>query len=145
MEYQISQIGTLLKKLYKFYSNELLEKLQDRGFTDLRVSFLEVLNYVSRNDGVSIKLIGEGCGLKKQTMTSHLNELEKRGYLRREKGQNDRREQNIYLTSYGQQFRIALNECISELDEHYAKLVGSVELERLLSILRLTEQRLLGE
>jgi DNA-binding MarR family transcriptional regulator len=142
MEYQISQIGTLLKKLYKSYSNELLEKLQDRGFTDLRVSFLEVLNYVSRNDGVSIKLIGDGCGLKKQTMTSHLNELVKRGYLRREKGQNDRREQNIYLTSYGQQFRIALNECISELDEHYSQLVGSVELERLLSILRLTQQRL---
>lgn len=143
MEYQISQIGTLLKKIYKLYSNSLLEKLQDRGFTDLRISFLEVLNFVSHNDGVSIKAIGIGCGLKKQTMTSHLNELVKRGYLKREKGKSDRREQNIFLTTYGQQFRLALNESIEELDQHYSHLVGDVELERLLSILNRTHDRLL--
>lgn len=143
MEYQISQIGTLLKKIYKLYSNSLLEKLQDRGFTDLRISFLEVLNFVSHNDGGSIKAIGTGCGLKKQTMTSHLNELVKRGYLKREKGKSDRREQNIFLTTYGQQFRLALNESIEELDQHYSHLVGDVELERLLSILNRTHDRLL--
>ncbi len=142
MEFQISQIGTLLKKIYKIYSNSLLEKLQDLGFTDLRISFLEVLNFVSNHDGVSIKDIGAGCGLKKQTMTSHLNELVKRGYLRREKGKTDRREQNIFLTIYGQQFRIALNQSIEELDIHYKHLVGEVELERLLSILGRTHTKL---
>ena len=143
MEHQISQIGTLLKKIYKIYSNSLLEKLQDRGFTDLRISFLEVLNFISYNDGGSIKAIGIGCGLKKQTMTSHLNELVKRGYIKREKGRTDRREQNIFLTTYGQEFRIALNESSKELDQHYSHLVGDVELERLLSILRRTHDRLL--
>ncbi len=141
MEYQIAKIGILLKKIYKNYSTHLLEKLQDRGFTDLRPSFLEVLNFIANNDGSSIKLIGQGCGLKKQTMTSHLNELVKRGYLRREKGQEDRREQKIFLTDYGQQFRIALNEAISELDVYYIEQVGSVELERLHSILQFTYER----
>ena len=89
-----------------------------------------------------VKDIGAGCGLKKQTMTSHLNELVKRGYLRREKGKTDRREQNIFLTIYGQQFRIALNQSIEELDIHYKHLVGEVELERLLSILGRTHTKL---
>ena len=71
---KISQIGSLLKRIYRVYSSELLTSLQQRGFTDLRPSFLEVLLFICENDGPSIKQIGSGCGLKKQTMTSHLNE-----------------------------------------------------------------------
>ena len=72
---KVSSIGSLVKKIYRTYSAELLISLQSRGFTDLRPSFLEVLLFICEHDGPSIKEIGAGCGLKKQTMTSHLMNL----------------------------------------------------------------------
>ncbi|PIP96782.1 MAG: hypothetical protein COW00_17175 [Bdellovibrio sp. CG12_big_fil_rev_8_21_14_0_65_39_13] len=127
---RISQIGSLLKRIYRIYSGELLLILQNKGFTDLRPSFLEVLLAICEKDGPSIKEIGLACGLKKQTMTSHLNELENRGYISRTINPYDKREQNIHLTEYGQRFKFALNESINQLEQEYSMLLGEVELER---------------
>lgn len=133
---KISQIGSLLKKIYRNYSNELLEALTLRGFTDLRPSFLEVLLYVCENEGPSIKEVGRACGLKKQTMTSHLNELEKRGYIQRRSNARDKREQNIFLTDYGEKFKLNLFECIDEIEKSYTLVLGEVELDRVQHLLR---------
>ncbi|MBP9680389.1 MAG: winged helix-turn-helix transcriptional regulator [Bacteriovorax sp.] len=127
---KVSNIGSLLKKIYRTYSTELLLALQVRGFTDLRPSFLEVLLFICEHDGPTIKEIGMGCGLKKQTMTSHLNELEKRGYIERKMNELDKREQNIFLTEYGLKFKLNLFECINEIEKKYTDLMGDLELNR---------------
>ncbi|MDD0852665.1 MarR family winged helix-turn-helix transcriptional regulator [Halobacteriovorax sp. GB3] len=127
---KVSQIGSLLKRIYRLYNNELLRLLQLKGFTDLRPSFLEILLYICENDGPSIKSIGRACGLKKQTMTSHLNELERRGYIERKVNPSDKREQNIFLTEYGERFKFNLFESISEVERVYVDQVGKVELDR---------------
>lgn len=133
---KISHIGSLLKRIYRNYSNELLDALNLRGFTDLRPSFLEVLLYVCENEGPSIKEVGRACGLKKQTMTSHLNELEKRGYVQRKANLRDKREQNIYLTEYGEKFKLNLFECIDEIEKNYTLVLGEVELDRVQHLLK---------
>ncbi|MCF8057656.1 MAG: MarR family transcriptional regulator [Bacteriovoracaceae bacterium] len=133
---KISLIGSLLKRIYRNYSSELLDSLQQRGFTDLRPSFLEVLLYVCENEGPSIKEVGRACGLKKQTMTSHLNELEKRGYLERRSNQRDKREQNIFLTEYGEKFKLNLFECIDSIEKNYTDVLGEVELDRVQHLLK---------
>jgi DNA-binding MarR family transcriptional regulator len=133
---KVSSIGSLVKKIHRNYSLELLKNLQDRGFTDLRPSFLEILLFICEHDGPTIKDIGKGCGLKKQTMTSHLNELFKRGYIEKRIGLLDKREQNIYLTEYGIKFRLNLFECINEIEKKYADLVGDLELNRVELILK---------
>lgn len=133
---KISHIGSLLKKIYRFYAAELLDSLQKRGFTDLRPSFLEVLLYVCEYEGPTIKQIGLGLDLKKQTMTSHLNELEKRGYIQRKVNSTDKREQNIFLTEYGEKFKLTLFECTDELEKNYSSIVGEVELDRVELLLK---------
>lgn len=140
---KVSSIGSLVKKIYRNYSAELLKNLQQRGFTDLRPSFLEVLLFVCEHDGPSIKDIGVGCGLKKQTMTSHLNELEKRGYIERRNNPQDKREQNIFLTEYGLKFKLNLFECINELEKKYTDLIGDLELNRVEMILKNFHSKLL--
>jgi DNA-binding MarR family transcriptional regulator len=127
---RISTIGSLLKRIYRLYSQELLQRLNDCGFSDLRPSFLEILSFICENDGPTIKSIGKACGLKKQTMTSHLNDLEKRGYVVRKTGQKDKREQCIFLTEYGEKFRFSLLDSIAILEKEYIKRVGDVEIER---------------
>lgn len=132
---KISLIGSHLKKIYRLYSVELLERLQERGFLDLRPSFLEILMYLCDNDSPSIKDIGIACGLKKQTMTSHLNELESRGYIIRKTGAEDRREQRVVLTDYGYKFKLTLVEVVSELEIKYIELLGAVEVDRVVHVL----------
>ena len=89
------------------------------------------LSYICEHEGPSIKSVGAACGLKKQTMTSHLNDLEKRGYIVRRVGTIDKREQQIYLTEYGERFRYALIESLNEIDKAYISQIGEVEIERL--------------
>lgn len=132
---KISNIGGLLKKIYRIYSQELLSSLQARGFTDLRPSFLEILMFLTEKEGSSIKAIGKSCGLKKQTMTSHLNELEKRGYIQRRSSEVDKREQNVFLTEYGEKFKFNLVEVTNELEKKYVERMGEVELDRIEFIL----------
>jgi DNA-binding MarR family transcriptional regulator len=127
---RIAIIGSLLKKIYRVYSVELLKELQSRGFNDLRPSFLEILMYLTENDGPSIKLIGKACGLKKQTMTSHLNELERRGYITRAHSEHDKREQLVYLTDYGEKFKLNLLQVTNDLERQYTSKLGEVELDR---------------
>jgi DNA-binding MarR family transcriptional regulator len=127
---RIANIGSLLKKIYRVYSIELMKVLQSLGFNDLRPSFLEILMYLSEHDGPSIKMIGKACGLKKQTMTSHLNELEKRGYITRAHSAHDKREQLVYLTDYGEKFKLNLLQVTNDLERQYTSKLGEVELDR---------------
>ena len=133
---KISEIGNLLKKTYRIYSNELINLLQERGYLDLRASFLEILIFISENESSSIKQVGDACGLKKQTMTSHLNELENRGYIKRVPGEKDKRELQICLTEYGQTFKLTLIEVSSELEMKYIKGLGEVEMDRVQHVLK---------
>jgi len=134
--HRISNIGSLLKKNYRLYSFELLVELQNKGFSDLRPSFLELLTFICDTQGPSIKEVGNACGLKKQTMTSHLNELEKRNYIFRKVNPLDKREQNIFLTEYGKSFKLSLTEAISKLEENYVKELGDFEINRIEEVLK---------
>jgi len=132
----ISEIGSLLKLIYKKYSLRLLEKLQGRGFNDLRPSFLELLIVITHEDGPTLKQVGNACGLKKQTMTSHVNELVKRGYINKVQDQKDRRSQRIYLTELGERFRMHLLESLEELEVSYREKIGEITLLQLLNMLK---------
>jgi DNA-binding MarR family transcriptional regulator len=127
---RIAHIGSLLKQIYRLYSVEIIHRLQSLGFTDLRASFLEILMYLAEHDSPSIKMIGLACGLKKQTMTSHLNELERRGYILRQNSDLDKREQLVKLTEYGAKFKVSMLEVINQIESEYSKKLGEVELDR---------------
>lgn len=140
---KVTAIGLLLKKIHRIYSQDLLKSLHERGFIDLRASFLEILNFICDNqEPPSIKDVGANCGLKKQTMTSHLNELEKRGYISRKPGIEDRRELKIHLTAYGEKFKIALLEVVADLEKQYSKSIGDVEIDRVIHTLENLHQKI---
>lgn len=63
-------------------------------------------------------------------MTSHLNELEKRGYIKRADSEIDKREQLVTLTDYGEKFKYTLLQVTNELEKKYSSKVGEVELDR---------------
>lgn len=141
---RIAHIGSLLKQIYRLYSVELIHQLQSRGFTDLRASFLEILMFLAEHESPSIKMIGKACGLKKQTMTSHLNELERRGYVTRQHSEVDKREQLVRLTDYGEKFKVNLLQVINDVEAHYSRKLGEVELDRVELMLENLHKELLS-
>jgi len=128
-------IGSFLKQFYRKYSTSLITHLEEKGFSDLRPSFLEILLYLADNEGASLKKVGDFCQLKKQTMTTHVNELVKRGYVVKKVNPEDRREQAIYFTEFGNRFRIALQEISHQIHDEWSVHLGEVELKRLYFIL----------
>ncbi len=143
--HKLSNIGSLLKKIYRGYSSELLSSLQDRGFLDLRPSFLEVLIFICHESGPTIKKVGDACALKKQTMTSHLNELERRGFIIRKVSDDDKRAIRIFLTEYGEKFKLNLFEAISLLEEKYLNILGEVEFDRIYHVLSYFHERVIKD
>lgn len=141
----LANIGGLLKKVYRIYSNDLIVELESRGFTDLRPSFLEILNYLCEIEASSIKSIGIACGLKKQTMTSHLNELERRGYIERTTSEEDKREQNVALTQFGEKFKLHLKQSIELIESKYIDVIGETHMERTENVLELFHGKILQE
>ena len=142
MNNEFISVGNTLKKIYRLYSLDVLEKLQNMGHEGLTYSYLEVISFICENEGESIKTIGSSLGLKKQTMTNHISELEKRGFIERRKNPNDARSLEIFLTEGGYNLRKHLEEVISEVEKDYENLIGGVELERLRHSLSLMESRL---
>lgn len=126
-----ARVGSLLKRSYRILGQILHQKLQARGFTDLRPSFLEILIYICENEGTAIKNIGRACYLKKQTMTSHLNELERRGYIKRVTSTVDKRESHVFLTAFGEKFKATLQGVLEEIEKSLHFVLGDVEFERL--------------
>lgn len=124
-------IGNTLKKIYRIYSLDILDKLEHFGHEGITFSYLEVLSFLCENEGVSLKTTGKSLGLKKQTITNHISELEKRGYLFRTPCPNDKRSQLIFLTELGLSLKKHLFQSISEIENSYEKIIGIIELERI--------------
>jgi DNA-binding MarR family transcriptional regulator len=124
------EIGNLIKIIHRFYLNSYMKELKEFGFSDLRPSFIDILIFVSYNEGCSIKDIGNFCHLKKQTMTSHINELIKRGYIEKAANPEDKRQQVITFTSQGQKFKLALFQASENVLSLWKENIGEVELDR---------------
>ena len=46
---KVSTIGKHLKNLYRLYSQDLLKKLEEVGYLDLRPSFIDILIFICEN------------------------------------------------------------------------------------------------
>lgn len=139
---ELAQIAHFSKTFYRRFQQELLKALEKKGFLDLRPSFIELLLYLAENPKSKIKDIGESVDLKKQTMTSHLNELEKRGYITRTPGLVDKREILIELTEYGNRFKHQLLEVLTLTQRRYKDILGEVEFDRLLNSSKISYEKL---
>ena len=124
-------IGNTLKKIYRTYSLDIISRLESLGHEGLTFSYLEVFSFICENEGSSLKMIGRSLGLKKQTMTNHISELEKRGLLFRQECPKDRRSQLIFLTEAGIGIKAHLYETTAVIEKEYEGIVGGIELERL--------------
>ena len=96
----IREFGRTLTFLYRSRAKFMGERLRDYGFSG---AMYMILLHVDRHPGASQDSIANHMFIDKCNVARRTKKLEALGYLYRETNQNDRRQNNLYLTEKGRE------------------------------------------
>jgi len=134
-------IGALLRRPHEAVRRRMLERLHERGFSDLDQAHLAVLQYPGPA-GARPSDLAARLGMSKQALNYLLGELERLGYLERRPDPDDLRSRRIALTERGQRIIPVIREAVAELETAWARELGQERFARfrdaLVEINRLT-------
>ncbi len=129
--------GLLLRLVYQQYSQEIDAALRSAGFDDIRPSAANVFPFLSP-EGATVSELAELAHVRKQTMAQAVDQLEQTGYVERRLNPRDRRSQLVFLTGRGKSVPPVTHRAAQRVEERWAQLIGTTELEALRrSLLRL--------
>jgi DNA-binding MarR family transcriptional regulator len=112
---------------------------------NIRPGRFATLMLIGRNPGISQTALSQANGRDKSTLTPVLNDLVKRGLVRRERTPDDRRTYELTLTKAGQRMLQQLAACAVRHDRNLDRIIGRRDRERFLSVLRRIEAELAVE
>ena len=87
-----------------------------------------ILQYISKHQGCLHKDVAKNCGLDPSTITNSVNQLVKKGLLRREIFDSNRRETHLYVTETGHEIVQQCNKMMEEFDKQC--MAGFTEEEK---------------
>lgn len=111
----------------------------------IRPGRFATLMLIGRNPGISQTALSQANGRDKSTLTPVLNDLVKRGLVRRARTPDDRRTYQLALTAAGQRMLKQLAACAVVHDRNLDRIIGRHDRAHFLSILRRIEAELLGD
>ncbi len=133
-------IGLLLRLVYQHYAQDIDAALREAGFGDIRPAHANVFPFVPA-DGITVSGLAELARVRKQTMAQAVEQLERTGYVERRPNPHDRRSRLVFLTGRGASVRPVTHATAELVEERWAELTSTAELEAL----RATLLRLLTE
>lgn len=92
--------------------------------TGITFEMLQILNCLWQEQGISQQILAERTAKDKACLTNLMNNLEKKGFVRREEDCNDRRNKRVYLTELGMDFQKEINPVIYELYSYIETKTG---------------------
>ena len=124
------ELGRTLTFLYRSRAKYMGERLREYGFAG---AMFMILLHVDRHPGVSQDRIANHMFIDKCNVARRTKKLEALGYLYRETNQNDRRQNNLYLTEKGRELVPIIRSYMGQwgreitaglTDEERATLIG---------------------
>jgi DNA-binding MarR family transcriptional regulator len=109
--------------------------LQSRDI-DLSPGRFAALMVIGRNPGLSQTALSRSIGSDKSTLTPALEDLVRRGLVRRTRTRSDRRTYKLTLTAAGEKMLRDLTQCAQRHEDHLDALVGPRERAQFLRTLR---------
>ncbi len=106
------------------------------GDIDLRPGRFATLAIIGENPGLSQTALGQASGRDKSTLTPALDDLVKRGLVKRERTPQDRRSYALTLTPDGEAALRALMEHAAAHDRELDRLIGAAEKPAFMAALR---------
>ncbi len=127
-------IITLQKKIHKELIKELKHFLRPY---DLKASELPVLiKLIKHGDGLTQKQLLKKLPVSKSTLSKTINDLIKKGYLRKTKKSDDRRANLIYLTDKSSEIEKVIQEIHKKSEKMMLQDFDEKEREKLIHYLK---------
>jgi len=127
-----SSIGYLVRQTHRAFMRSLQARIAPHGVSIGMWYFLRVL---WDEDGLSQRELSQRVGMMEPTTASALNNMERKGFVRRLRNRADRRIVNVFLTERGRQLREHLLPLAAEVNRVALRDVSGEELMRLRAIL----------
>ncbi len=107
-------IGKLNAAVYRNMQSILNIKLQD---TEIRSGQYDFFFVISNNPGMTQKEVTERMFVEKSTTAKAVKDLEKKGFIRKEKDRHDGRRELLYLTEKGEALKDKVRLIFAEIQE----------------------------
>lgn len=116
----------------------------ERTFCDVRLTQAEahVLAYLARHPDASINDLHTSFGHKRSTLTSILDRLEARGWVRRLPHPTSRRLVAVELTNDGRAIGERVREALHAVEERVRARAGGAAISDVLAVLRMLEEEI---
>lgn len=103
-----------------------MQRTLKRNNAGITFEMLQVLSSLWHEQGITQQVLAERTAKDKACLTNLMNNLEKKGYVRREEDLTDRRSKLVFLTNEGEEFR---NQIRPILDQVYVNAEQTIGLE----------------
>lgn len=105
---------------------------------DISITFemLQVLSCLWREQGITQQVLAERTAKDKACLTNLMNNLEKKGYVCRKEGLQDRRNKLVFLTPEGEQFWQLIFPIIDGVYKQSEQIIGLERTQMILSDLK---------
>lgn len=103
---------------------------------DLSPGRFATLMLIGRNPGISQTALAVANGRDKSTLTPILEDLERRGFIQREKLKTDRRSYQLTLTDAGKKMLEQLTACAKRHDDNLDRIIGAKDRAKFIKTLQ---------
>jgi len=126
--------GTLLLRVYQGFERHLIGELKERGHPDFRARYGGVLENIDAA-GTRLSALAEWAGMTRPSMVELIDELESKGYVRREPDPHDRRAKLIVPTELGIDAISLARGAIDDLEQRFREVLGAQRYDAVRSAL----------
>ncbi|MEI7025015.1 MarR family winged helix-turn-helix transcriptional regulator [Paenibacillus sp. y28] len=109
--------ASLIAKIRDAFNKMIVTELEKRGVEGIVPSHGDILMFLYRDDGLSIKKLAEKIHRTQPTVTVLVDKLEKLGYVKRVKSSEDSRVTLIQLTGKGHELEPYFRDISAQLNE----------------------------
>jgi len=127
-------IGALLRVPWEAVQRRMLERMHERGFTDLDAAHLNVFQYPGPQ-GARPSELAARLGISKQALNYLLGELERLDYLERRPDPDDLRTKRVALTRRGTSAVGVIREAVGEVEAAWGQQLGPERFAQLRNLL----------
>jgi DNA-binding MarR family transcriptional regulator len=128
-------LGLLLRLVHQQWMQAIQIALEEAGLRNVPPSHANVIAFVPP-EGIRVSQLTKLAHSQKQTVTQAVEELEKRGYVRRRLDRLDRRANLVFLTRKGQAIQPIAMAIGKQIAESWAALTTLKDMEILCNTLQ---------
>ena len=101
-----------------------MQRTLKRNNAGITFEMLQVLSSLWHEQGITQQVLAERTAKDKACLTNLMNNLEKKGNVRREEDPNDRRSKLVFLTNEGEEFRNQIRPVLDQVYVHAEQIIG---------------------